>query len=506
MKIFLSLSLFFLSIVLQAQVSFKDLNLEFGPHSVGFHYEQHIDSSRAYQRLYDWNNASTYRPIPISLWYPAEANQQKPLSILEYMKILKLEEEWENLPDELILNWFEFPNTPQNQRHLKDDTKALKNATIKPGQYPVVLYAPSYQAASTENFALCEYLASHGFLVISSPSRGTTNRFFEGGTTKDAETQSRDLEFLLNKVLQMPEADPSRIAVMGFSYGGLSNVLTQMRNPIIKANISLDGSVRYNYAALSGSPFFSMEKANVPFMHLAQKEIPEEVMKADKLDPKLNTEFRFYDELTLAEAYSFKVNDLSHSHFSTFGVLFRNRDPRQDKSDAAIMTSYRWVCRYALNFLNAYLNADPVALEFMEQSPEANGVAKGLISKRSKQAQESPFSLQDFNELAANQKYKELDALYQMVLEQHPNFKPIEWQLNNLGLQLSYKPGFTQQGLAVLEFATRLYPESANLFDSLGEACYFAGEKEKAIASFEKSLALWSGNSNAINRLKKLRE
>ena len=54
--------------------------------------------------------------------------------------------------------------------------------------------------------------------------------------------------------------------------------------------------------------------------------------------------------------------------------------------------------------------------------------------------------------------------------------------------------------------ATKLYPNSANLFDSLGEAYLFMDYKEKAIESFERSLKLNSQNPNAIDRLKQLKE
>jgi len=54
--------------------------------------------------------------------------------------------------------------------------------------------------------------------------------------------------------------------------------------------------------------------------------------------------------------------------------------------------------------------------------------------------------------------------------------------------------------------ATKLYPNSANLFDSLAEGYLYVGNKSKAIESFEKSLELNSQNQNAIDRLKQLQE
>ena len=66
--------------------------------------------------------------------------------------------------------------------------------------------------------------------MISSPSRGTDTRWLEGGTTKDMETQSRDVEFLLKEIYKYEYIDSDRIALMGFSFGGLSNAITVMKN------------------------------------------------------------------------------------------------------------------------------------------------------------------------------------------------------------------------------------------------------------------------------------
>lgn len=133
---------------------------------------------------------------------------------------------------------------------LSDKTNAFVNSKAAKEKFPVIVYAPSYEASSIENFMLCEYLASHGYIVVSSPSRGAEMKNFTGGTHKDMEAQARDIEFLIQEVLKFPNAAKESIATMGFSFGGLSNVLAQMRNKHIKAIVSLDGSIRYNYKVL----------------------------------------------------------------------------------------------------------------------------------------------------------------------------------------------------------------------------------------------------------------
>ncbi len=45
------------------------------------------------------------------------------------------------------------------------------------------------------------------------------------------------------------------------------------------------------------------------------------------------------------------------------------------------------------------------------------------------------------------------------------------------------------EGMLILQTAIELYPQEANLYDSLGEFQLKKGEKAKALASYQKALA-----------------
>lgn len=487
------------------QTSLKDIGLNYGPYPVGFKHQIISDSSRTYHKIYDYSTQSIARPISASVWFPARklTIAAEPLKVLDYFQILKQEEEWEHLPDDQLLNWFYYLNTPSNQRHLEEKTQAFSEREFANGSFPVIVYAPGLEASSVENFALCEYLASHGYLVISAPSRGTETRWFIKAE-KEMETQARDLEFLIAEALKYPEADGTKIAAMGFSFGGLSAVLALMRNDRIKAFASLDGKERYQESVLKKSPFFDYDNLDVPYIHMAQKEIPDSVLRADGMSPELNTNFGLYDSITKSKAFRLKFHNLTHSYFSTMGVLFEKRDPRQDKSDPQIMESYRWVAIYAKTFFDAFLKEDPQAQDFVNKEPSENGVPGGLISYRTKLPQHNPMRFQEFNDQAARQNYENLNALYESNKAENPDLVLPENNLNTLGLQLVFDPEDGQRGIRILQFATEQYPESANLMDSLAEAYLFIGEEEKALKCFKKSLELNPQNTNAIERIEEL--
>jgi cytochrome c-type biogenesis protein CcmH/NrfG len=50
------------------------------------------------------------------------------------------------------------------------------------------------------------------------------------------------------------------------------------------------------------------------------------------------------------------------------------------------------------------------------------------------------------------------------------------------------------------------YPQSANVYDSMGEAYMIKGNKEEALTNYEKSLKLNPKNKNAEENIKKLKE
>jgi len=73
-------------------------------------------------------------------------------------------------------------------------------------------------------------------------------------------------------------------------------------------------------------------------------------------------------------------------------------------------------------------------------------------------------------------------------------------------LAYSYlQEGKVDEAIDLFTLNTIAFPNSANTYDSLGEAYMNAGNKEMAIKNYEKSLELNPQNTNAVEQLKKLR-
>lgn len=90
------------------------------------------------------------------------------------------------------------------------------------------------------------------------------------------------------------------------------------------------------------------------------------------------------------------------------------------------------------------------------------------------------------------------------TLKQSKDYYVSEIQLNNLGYRLlSAKK--VKEAIEIFKLNTEAYPQSANVYDSLGEAYMKNGDKELAIRNYQRAVELNPQNTNAIEMLKKLR-
>ena len=78
-----------------------------------------------------------------------------------------------------------------------------------------------------------------------------------------------------------------------------------------------------------------------------------------------------------------------------------------------------------------------------------------------------------------------------------------EKELNDLGYRFIRAKEFTE-AIHIFQLNVEAYPQSSNVYDSLGEAYMDDGDSPQAIASYRKSVQLNPKNSNAVAMLQKL--
>lgn len=91
-------------------------------------------------------------------------------------------------------------------------------------------------------------------------------------------------------------------------------------------------------------------------------------------------------------------------------------------------------------------------------------------------------------------------------LKNDPDFSFREGEMNDLGYQLILDKKDAEAAIEILKINAEKFPESFNVWDSLGEIYYKAGFREEAIKNYEKSLELNPQNKEGKQMLEKIKK
>jgi hypothetical protein len=94
-------------------------------------------------------------------------------------------------------------------------------------------------------------------------------------------------------------------------------------------------------------------------------------------------------------------------------------------------------------------------------------------------------------------------ALYATQTSVANRFRTFEADINSLGYQL-LAHGNLSKALVVFRLNTRMYPRSANAFDSMGEALLAAGKRQDAIAAYHRAVEIDSTFAPSLAALQRL--
>lgn len=482
-----------------------------GPHAVGLQVKQQYDRSRVYKTRVSLvtgkpAGGERARPMQVLAWYPA-ARGGKPVTFRDYYATGATEADFAldaaTLRRKTDTRLAELTQaTPSAAQVLAQPMRAVRDAPALAGKFPVVIYAPSFSATAAENADLCEYLASHGYIVLSSASQGARQRSMTADI-EGVETQAADIAWLIGQAATFANADIGRLAVAGFSWGGLANVVAAATDDRIKALVSLDGSVRSFPQLVDGGkaaiPYVTPARLAVPMLFVGQR--PRTVEELNR--KQQSTDFSLLNRMTYADVYIVTMLPMVHQNFAA-DALHVARDAEFDEySREEVTQAYGWTARYVREFLDGYLKDDAAARTFMANKPAANGVPKHMASLDLRRGSGVPPTLEHFAAQLAARGFDQAGAIHEELKAQGATFKLESHDLNSWGYEL-LRDGMLAESVAIFRFGTQLHPKDANLYDSLGEAQAKAGQREAAIDNYRRSLALDPKNANAVERLKAL--
>ena len=481
-----------------------------GPYTVGLQVVEQYDQARAYQEATDINTGKPTtgeraRPVQTLVWYPAAQATKTIMTAVDYLRLGGTSEAFGLAPadrahaEDTYINENVALLTPERAAaESRARMTAYRDANGHSGRFPVIIYAPSFDAPSFENADLCEYLASYGYIVIASPSHGQS----VGGMTTDLEgasAQMDDIEFLIGYAQTLPNADTSHIAAVGFSWGGLANVMAAAKDSRIDALVSLDGSVRSWPSIVEQSRFLTPDRITAPFLYVASA--PKQI---EDLPAGLNTETSFLNKVKYADLYRVTLAPYVHADF---GVMLSQRFASDSDygsyNQDELSIANDWMETYVRRFLDGYLKHDAASLAFLDLPAEQTGAPAHLLTVYQKKAQGVPPTRAAFAAELAQQGFDHAGAVYKDFQMRDPGFTLTDLALTNWGYAL-LRGGETRSAVAILRLDTELYSQSWNAWDSLGEAYAKNGDRALAVEAYRKSLVLNPDNTNGTGQLVKL--
>jgi dienelactone hydrolase len=478
-----------------------------GPDAVGLKVVEQYDFSRGYRSLTD-ELGKPYqdqraRPLQTLIWYPAEKSSGKPMTVGDYGDLLATETSFGK--PHLSPDWQQWLESMKPT--LKDPMWAVRDAPPLAGRFPVVIYAPSLSSMSWENADLCEYLASHGYVVLASPDMGAASREMTVDVA-GINAQAQDISFLIAYAQTLPDTEMSEIAVAGFSWGGISNLFAAARDNRIDALVALDGSMRYYPGLVTAAGDVHPEQMTIPMLFFTQgatslEKLARQTPSKDREGPNVLNEWTHGDLIT--------VDDMALVHVEHSSMYQRNEDiwkgyPSSHKGDysrADGIVGYAWVTRYTLEFLDAYLKHDARAMAFLKQTPAEDGVPPHMMTVDFRAGKGIPATLDAFRAELGRQGFDHAPAIYAAMVKDQPDFKLDEATMNLWACDLMSQ-NHLPEATELFKLNVQMYPDSWNAYDSLGEAYMNAGQKQLAIDNYKKSLELNPANDNAKEKLKVL--
>ena len=460
-------------------------NLEPGQYAVGFKTIEQYDYSRTFQPKADYFGnpieGERARPVQICVWYPAVPDDNlMPMVYAEYVYPYPENENFINVLSNLQNREIQaLTMIIGDQAVINDAMNAqfagLRDAQPAEGQFPLLLYIPDLTASYCDQGVLCEYLASRGFIVATTPSLGMAALNPEP-TEADLENLIRDKEFALAALRDFPIWDQNKLGVFGTGIGGLGALDLQMRNSDIDAVVSLDGwyVLAEHQDFVPHSPSYNIMRASKPILQIYGRNNA--------------TDFGSVEAIRYADRYSLDMLNFRQGEFAHYYMFSAMYTGELYNAAKVYRDSYKLVCKYTAEFFDAMLNNSETALAFMKAPVADNGFDPALAEITFMPGAELPPTRAQFTTILATDRIATAVELYNKFHAQNPDLILFDENVvNAIGYRL-LQQGRIDESIRIFKMNTEVYPSSCNVWDSLSDAYMTAGDNENAIKCVRKAL------------------
>lgn len=278
--------------------------------------------------------------------------------------------------------------------------EAHRNAPVRKGRFPLVIFSHGNGGTRYQNTFWCDYLASHGYIIVSPDHTGNARWTIIDGKPvvfqaserqNSAKDRPLDLSFLLDQMIRWDKGgdkrfaghiDTDRVAVSGMSFGSYTAHWAADRDARFKAVI-----------AMSGAPP-SHTNLTVPSLRMLGTE--------DRtIGPAGNAAIRDNHARHTGPSFLLELKNGGHYSFTDMFKISRNfgdgvgtgkrRDTGEPFEFTSMETTYRIINSYSVAFLGYYLKGEKSYMGFLGANPwpdaliwdaKGAGVAAGAGSRK----------------------------------------------------------------------------------------------------------------------------
>jgi dienelactone hydrolase len=264
--------------------------------------------------------ASAGRPVQITIWSPASA-RGTPLTYRDYIALtanqatlapasadasaaavarLKGFVTSNGSSAAAAEQWFDMP------------VAASWDAPLATHRFPLVVIAQGNYHSAYNQAVLGEYLASHGYVVATSPSPLVLETIDDSTSLiTRARRQAADLEYVVDALRPRPDVDTARVGVVAHSFGARAAFVAVADGAPFRSFVSLDGGIANKLGAdwLDGTPLAGAE-LRVPVLHVYQDR-----------DETVQPDFTRLRSWHGADRTLVRVDDMYHPYFTALGFV-----------------------------------------------------------------------------------------------------------------------------------------------------------------------------------------
>lgn len=333
-----------------------------GAYEVGFRVSTFFDTTRQEATL-----SEKGRPVEIMIWYPTKLSAKSPRLTLKDYLLLVPELKRDGSPTH-IRKWLSGAisgdtlgvSSDTLDRMIATKMQAMPDAPIADEKFPFILWTMRHNTMVAQS-TLCEYLASHGYVVGYARYGGERLPLpwqMQTATEKlDVfNTHLDDLNFALQCMANEPDVIPNSAAVITWSYAAEFAPVMQLNNAGIELVIGLSSNPLSSFGLYQGNAagvHLKPERLSVPYVVMS-----EEI----GFDGNKRSAPVILDQLP-ADAHYLSFRDLAHGNFNMlegmlpalFGV---SKVQSWSNAGDAAQLGYEAISRYTLCFLDLYLKKD----------------------------------------------------------------------------------------------------------------------------------------------------